>query len=184
MVERARPPLRKRRAEKTAEPLASSGTLPLSAVAEPVAAPGRDGEDSQSRREEQAVWLGKMGVQDRGEVRIGKFDPQSRAPKGRTKERFLTPFTCSFTFDQEGAAATGAGQASTGRTAPANLNEQLAMQQAKSNPAAGQRVPITMNDPRWPASQGWVKMQQNVNGVTIHYDLNTVTGETADWKFK
>ena len=85
---------------------------------------------------------------------------------------------------EEGGAATGASQASTGRTAPANLKEQLAMQQAKSNPAAGQKVPITMNDPRWPASQGWVKMQQNVNGVTVHYDLNTVTGETADWKFK
>ena len=37
-----------------------------------------------------------------------------------------------------------AGQeASTGRNVPANLKEQLAMQQAKSNPRAGQRVPIT-----------------------------------------
>src|SRR5207302_2816730 len=38
----------------------------------------------------------------------------------------------------------------TGRTIPANLKEQLAMQQVKSNPAAGRQAPIKMNDPRWP----------------------------------
>lgn len=58
------------------------------------------------------------------------------------------------------------------------------MQQARSNPWAGRQVPITMNDPRWPASDGWVKMRQNVNGVEIHYNFNTRTYETADWKFK
>lgn len=41
-----------------------------------------------------------------------------------------------------------------------------------------------MNGPRWPASQGWVKMQQVINDVVIHYNLNELTGETADWKFK
>jgi RHS repeat-associated protein len=88
-----------------------------------------------------------------------------------------------------GAAARGEGQVtpaaeSTGRTVPANLKEQLAMQQAKSNPAAGEPVPLKMNDPRWPDSQGWVKMRQNVNGVEVHYNLNTKTGEVADFKFK
>jgi len=88
-----------------------------------------------------------------------------------------------------GAAARGEAQVtpaaeSTGRTVPVNLKEQLAMQQAKSNPAAGQQVPLKMNDPRWPDSQGWVKMRQNVNGVEVHYNLNTKTGEVADFKFK
>ena len=36
---------------------------------------------------------------------------------------------------------------STGRTQPANLREQLAMEQVKSNPAAGNSLNITMNDP-------------------------------------
>jgi hypothetical protein len=27
-----------------------------------------------------------------------------------------------------------------------------------------------MNDSRWPAADGWVKMEQKVNGVTIHYN--------------
>ncbi len=58
------------------------------------------------------------------------------------------------------------------------------MEQARSNPKAGKKAPnVTMNDPRWPASQGWEKWTQNVNGVEIHYDYNTQTGATDDWKF-
>jgi hypothetical protein len=41
-----------------------------------------------------------------------------------------------------------------------------------------------MKDARWPASEGWVKMSQNVNGVEIHYVKNTLTGEFSDFKFK
>ena len=33
-------------------------------------------------------------------------------------------------------------------------------------------------------TQGWVKMQQIVNGVNIHYVMNTITGAVADFKFK
>jgi len=41
-----------------------------------------------------------------------------------------------------------------------------------------------MNDPRWPASDGWVKMEQTVNGVEIHYVRNVQTGAVDDFKFK
>jgi filamentous hemagglutinin len=61
------------------------------------------------------------------------------------------------------------------------------MEQAQSNPtAAGTEIPLKggMNDPRWPGSDGWVKMGQNVNGVEIHYVRNVNTGEVADFKFK
>jgi len=75
------------------------------------------------------------------------------------------------------------GLGSTGRAAPANLTEQLAMEQAMSNPAAGTRVPFRMTDPRWPESDGWVKMAQNVNGVEIHYVRNPVAGLVDDFKF-
>jgi len=48
----------------------------------------------------------------------------------------------------------------SGRTVPNNLNEQLAMQQVKSNPLNGATpISITMNDPRWHSSLGWIKMQ-------------------------
>ena len=36
----------------------------------------------------------------------------------------------------------------------------------------------------WFASDGWVKMSQNVNGIEIHYIHNTKTGIYTDFKFK
>jgi filamentous hemagglutinin len=41
-----------------------------------------------------------------------------------------------------------------------------------------------MTDSRWPAADGWVKMQQIENGVNVHYVRNTVTGAVDDFKFK
>jgi filamentous hemagglutinin len=72
---------------------------------------------------------------------------------------------------------------STGRTTPNNLKEQLAMEEVMSDPG-GVDLPIVMSDPRWPASEGWVKRSQNVNGVEIHYLYNKNTGEFDDFKFK
>ena len=77
------------------------------------------------------------------------------------------------------------GLGSTGRTEPANLIEQLAIRQAMSNPSGGTVLTnVKMTDPRWPASDGWVKMSQNVNGVEIHYVRNKNTGSIDDFKFK
>ena len=76
------------------------------------------------------------------------------------------------------------GLGSTGRTEPVNLTEKLAMEQAVSKPMAGRQLPIPMTDSRWPASAGWVKMSQNVNGVEIHYVRNVKTGAVDDFKFK
>jgi RHS repeat-associated protein len=72
---------------------------------------------------------------------------------------------------------------STGRFAPTNLKEQLAFEQAVSNPEAGRQLGILMTDPRWLASDGWVKMARNINGVEIHYLHNTITGAIDDFKF-
>ncbi|MGN4032561.1 hypothetical protein ACS0ZG_02155, partial [Burkholderia gladioli] len=76
------------------------------------------------------------------------------------------------------------GLGSTGRAVPNNLQEQLALQQAMSNPAAGVQLPIPLGDSRWPAADGWVKMPQNVNGVEIHYVRNVNSGSVDDFKFK
>lgn len=75
------------------------------------------------------------------------------------------------------------GLGSTGRVTPANLTEQLAMEEVRSNPAGVQLRNITMSNSRWPAADGWAKMQQIVNGVNIHYVENTVTGAVDDFKF-
>lgn len=41
-----------------------------------------------------------------------------------------------------------------------------------------------MADSRWPAASGWIKMEQKVNGVRIHYVYNERTGAVDDFQFK
>jgi hypothetical protein len=85
-----------------------------------------------------------------------------------------------------GARTSGlAGSAaSTGRTEATSLNEQLAMAEAQANPAIGTQLPFEMTDPRWPASQGWVKMAWNNGGAEVHYVWNRITKIAQDFKFK
>ena len=87
------------------------------------------------------------------------------------------------------SAPTNTSRGSTGRTEPANLREKLAMEQVKSNPSAGTPLTkITLNDPRWPSSEGWVKMQQIVptsqGNINIHYVYNQTLKIYDDFKFK
>jgi hypothetical protein len=72
---------------------------------------------------------------------------------------------------------------STGRTTPSNLVEHLAMEEVMADPI-GRPVPMVMKDARWPASQGWVKMESTQHGVVIHWVENITTGEVDDFKFK
>ena len=51
-------------------------------------------------------------------------------------------------------------------------------------PGYGNQLSTTMNDPRWPAEDGWVKMEQTVDGVEVHYVYNPETRATDDFKFK
>lgn len=98
-----------------------------------------------------------------------------------------------------GLAAAGAvlrplGRGSTaslrnGTTLARNLREQLAIEQAIANPLGGRQIrSIIMNDSRWLASDGWVKMEQVIQsggreGPTIvHYVYNTITGAIDDFK--
>ena len=77
------------------------------------------------------------------------------------------------------------GRGNTGRIIPNTLNEQMAMNQVKSNPLEGAtKVPLEMSDPRWPASEGWVKMQsviENADGTktTIHLNYSRLFRESG-----
>ncbi|HEP0304288.1 TPA: DUF637 domain-containing protein [Providencia rettgeri] len=73
---------------------------------------------------------------------------------------------------------------STGRTEAYTLKEQVAMQHAISNSKKGIEIPVVMTDKRWPSTEGWVKMSQNINGIEIHYVRNKKTGAVDDFKFK
>jgi RHS repeat-associated protein len=65
-----------------------------------------------------------------------------------------------------------------------NLREQLAAEQAMADPTQGRVLQLTMGDPRWPASDGWVKMAQNIEGIEVHYVYNLDTGAVDDFKVK
>ena len=75
-----------------------------------------------------------------------------------------------------------------GTTLPRNLREQLAVDEVLSNPASGTQLPVKLADPRWPASDGWVKMQKVVNPggpeglINVHYLRNTITNQVDDFK--
>lgn len=71
--------------------------------------------------------------------------------------------------------------------APRDLNEQLLWNQVKENPASGKILPGMNNDPRFPSSAGFQKMQvtqKNSEGksITIHYQYNSNTGKAYDIK--
>ncbi len=73
---------------------------------------------------------------------------------------------------------------STGRTAPGGKNEIAAISYVEDYPEYGNQLSITMNDPVWSAEDGWVKMEQTVDGIEVHYVYNLETGESDDFKFK
>ena len=82
-----------------------------------------------------------------------------------------------------------ANRGSTGRTQPNSLVEKLAMEQVRSNPLDGAKVlsKIKLNDKRWLASDGWLKMQRVVRSGThttkIHFNYNPMLKLVDDFKF-
>ena len=76
---------------------------------------------------------------------------------------------------------------STGRVEPKNLNERLAMEEVVSKASDvdfGKILPSKLKDSRWHSDDGWVKVQQKVNDINIHFVRNTKTGQVDDFKFK
>jgi len=88
-------------------------------------------------------------------------------------------------------SATALGRGSTadlakGTTLARGLREHLAIEEAMSKPTLGDPLRIKMTDPRWPGSEGWVKMQQTIKlggePINVHYVRNPLTGEIDDFK--
>ena len=84
-----------------------------------------------------------------------------------------------------------AGYGNTGRTLPKTLYEQMAMHQVQSEPLknAKELTNFTLRDDRWPAKEGWVKMESIVKHgdgtkTVIHFVYNKLTGMFDDFKFK
>ncbi|HHQ6628033.1 TPA: VENN motif pre-toxin domain-containing protein [Serratia fonticola] len=71
--------------------------------------------------------------------------------------------------------------------APRDLNEQVLWKQTESSPSKGQILEDMNNDPRFPISAGFQKMQVNHelpdgSNITIHYQYNSTTGKAYDMK--
>jgi hypothetical protein len=85
-------------------------------------------------------------------------------------------------------ASRATANLSKGTTLARNLREQLAIEQAMASPGAGAKLRFQMTDPRWPGSEGWVKMQQVIESggregpINVHYLLNQTTGAIDDFK--
>ncbi|MFV0424405.1 MAG: hypothetical protein ACK5K7_02390 [Bacilli bacterium] len=90
------------------------------------------------------------------------------------------------------------GNGSTGRFVPNDVSEQMFLREVLEDPLKGAtNTGNILGDSRWPAEEGWVKMQvtaertyidSNLNIVskpnsTIHYVYNTNTGQFDDFKF-
>jgi hypothetical protein len=79
--------------------------------------------------------------------------------------------------------------AKTGKqvTVPRDLNEQIFWKQVEANPSQGSKLPGMNNDPRFPESAGFQKMQAthqlpDGSSITIHYQYNSYTGKAYDMK--
>lgn len=75
---------------------------------------------------------------------------------------------------------------STGRTAPRNLTEKLAMESAQSNPQAGRMIMSTLKDGRFPSdySKFAQSFDTSIGKIEIHYVGNRARNVFEDFKFK
>lgn len=72
-------------------------------------------------------------------------------------------------------------------TAPRDLNEQLLWNQVEENPTIGKTLDGMNNDPRFPASAGFQKMEakqklSDGSTITVHYQYNSTTDKAYDLK--
>lgn len=71
--------------------------------------------------------------------------------------------------------------------APRDLNEQMFWKQVESNPSQGGKLPGMNNDPRFPTSAGFQKMEAthylpDGSSISVHYQYNANTGKAYDMK--
>jgi hypothetical protein len=96
---------------------------------------------------------------------------------------------CGSSRDEKFQSRGSTADLSKGTTLPRNLKEQLAAEEVKADPLKGKVLEdIKMTDPRWPASEGWVKRQyihgEGEHAINVHYVHNKITGMADDFKIK
>ena len=73
----------------------------------------------------------------------------------------------------------------TGRSEPQNLEEQIAMKAARTNPQDGKSIIKTLNDPRLVGYEKFARIYETSKGkIEVHYVGNRETNTFGDFKFK
>lgn len=125
-------------------------------------------------------------------VKLG--NAEAKAGTAISKVKYNLENTNDFWKNVNNTNNTSYSSVSTGRATPNNLTEQLVLKEAQAG--AGTNTGIVLNDQRF---KGWDKVQHvhevptgntttffNPSGsknITIHYNRDPVTGQTADFKF-
>ncbi|MDT2275199.1 hypothetical protein P7H20_10600 [Paenibacillus larvae] len=112
--------------------------------------------------------LGIIGIIVGGEFKqVGKI-----AGKATELEAKANKITKSMVTETKGTPKVAGRGQSKGGHQPTNLKERLAMEEAMSNPAAGKTLEGKNTDPRWPASEGWVKKRKML--MVLRCIINTI----------
>ncbi|WP_163537248.1 DNRLRE domain-containing protein [Gracilibacillus sp. YIM 98692] len=114
-------------------------------------------------------------------VLTGGFNKAFKA--GKTGVNLVNQSTKGKVKEKTPPKVAGRGH-SRGGHQPNNLKEELATEEVASKPGVGTTLEGRNTDPRWPASEGWLKKARNVNEVEVHYEYNPKTGEIDDIKIK
>ncbi|WP_261336595.1 hemagglutinin repeat-containing protein [Rhizobium leguminosarum] len=110
-------------------------------------------------------------------------DSNGNSPDPNGNKPLLPPPVPGMQIDYDTISTAKPGQATT----PRNLAEQVLWNQVTNNPVSGSKLIGLNNDPRFPASNGWQKMEAthtrpDGTKISIHYQYNSVTGRAYDMK--
>ncbi len=85
-----------------------------------------------------------------------------------------------------GMSMVGAGVPASSYVIPAgatNLSQQLALEQAMTNPVGGTVIIESLKNPAYPSAAGWVK-KASTSGPEVHWFYNKITGVAEGFKLK
>ncbi len=107
----------------------------------------------------------------------------SKVPNAPLRGTKTPPQVPGMNVDYDKVSTAKTGQA----TAPRNLQEQVLWNQTLRDPASGEKLDNMNNDPRFPTSNGWQKMQTSHTdpqgrSISIHYQYNSISGKAYDMK--
>ncbi|NKM97323.1 hypothetical protein [Rhizobium leguminosarum] len=110
-------------------------------------------------------------------------DSNGNSPDPNGNKPLLPPPVPGMQIDYDTISTAKPGQATT----PRNLAEQVLWNQVTNDPVSGSKLIGLNNDPRFPASNGWQKMEAthtrpDGTKISIHYQYNSVTGRAYDMK--